>query len=98
MLLHSAAKEVFALVAQTGKEPAVIVKENGLEQIGSSDELEAIVKEIIAQYPTNVTEYQQSDEDKKPRMIGFFMGQAMKKTQGKGNPKLIQDLFKKYLG
>lgn len=95
---NHAAKEVFAEVAASGNEPLDIVKNKGLEQIGSSDELESIVKEIIAAHPNNVTQYQEASEDKKPRMLGFFMGQAMKKTQGKANPKIVQDLFKKHLG
>ncbi len=94
---NHAAKEVFLIVAQTGKDPAAIVKEKGLEQIGSIDELEAIVKEIIAQNPNNVAEYRQAPDDRKQRLIGFFVGQAMKKTQGKGNPQLIQELLKKHL-
>ncbi len=92
------AKEVFLIVAQTGKDPETIVKEKGLEQIGSADELEVIVKEIITQNPDNVNAYKNTPDDRKPRMIGFFVGQAMKKTQGKGNPKLIQELLKKHLG
>lgn len=95
---NHAAKEVFLTVAKTGQEPAQVVKEKGLEQIGSADELEAIVKEIIAAHPDNVAQYQNSPEDRKPRMIGFFVGQAMKKTKGKGNPQLIQELLKKHLG
>lgn len=94
---NRAAKEVFTIVAQTGQEPFQVVKEKGLEQIESTQELEAIVKEIIAQNPDNVAEYRQAPDDRKQRVIGFFVGQAMKKSQGKGNPQLIQELLKKYL-
>ena len=90
---NHAAKEVFEAVAQSGEEPAKIVKDRGLEQIGSVDELEAIVKEIVEQNPALVAEYKSG----KDRVFGFFVGQAMQKTKGKGNPKLLQDLFKKYL-
>jgi len=89
-----AVKEVFTFVAQTGKEPTDVVKEKGLEQIGSADELETIVKEIITANPKQVEQYKGGNE----RIFGFFVGQAMKKTQGKGNPKILQELFKKYLG
>jgi len=88
-----AAKEVFAVVATTGGNPADIVKEKGLEQIGSKDELTAIVKEILAAHPENVALYKSG----KDRVFGFFVGQAMQKTQGKGDPKVIQDLLKQYL-
>jgi len=90
---NHAAKEVFTLVAQTGGEPADIVKEKGLEQIGSIDELDAIVKQIVDENPDSVAAYKQG----KDRLFGFFVGQAMKKTQGKGDPKIIQTLLKKHL-
>jgi len=90
---NSVAKEVFEVVAQTGDEPENIVKEKGLEQIGSVDKLEVIVKEIIAANPDSVEKYKAG----KDRLFGFFVGQAMKKTNGKGNPKIIQELLKKHL-
>ena len=88
-----AAKELFALVAQTGEDPKDLVKAKGLEQIGSADELEAIIKEIITQNPQEVTRYKAGAE----KLFGFFVGQAMAKTKGKGNPKLINELLKKHL-
>jgi len=90
---NHAAKEVFVFVAQTGGDPADIVKEKGLEQIGSIDELDAIVKKIVDENPETVAAYKQG----KDRLLGFFVGQAMKKTEGKGDPKVIQTLLKKYL-
>ena len=89
----AAAKEVFFIVATSGQKPADVVKEKGLEQIGSSEELEAIVKEIVAANPQQVAELKSG----KDRMFGFFVGLAMKKTQGKGNPVMIQELLKKHL-
>ena len=91
---NHAAKEVFECVAQTGQDPLVVVKEKNLEQIGSLDELEAIIKEIIAANPDKVALYKAGQE----RLFGFFVGQAMAKTQSKGDPKIIQQLFKKHLG
>lgn len=88
-----AAKQVFEIVAQTGKDPQVVVQEEGLEQIGSVEELEVIVKKIVDENPDNVAAYKAGKE----RVFGFFVGQAMKQTQGKGNPHLIQELVKKYL-
>lgn len=90
---NHAAKEVFETVAQTGANPIDVVKEKGLEQIGSSDELEAIIKEIVSANPDNVALYKSG----KDKIFGFFVGQAMQKTGGKGNPKIIQELLKKYL-
>ncbi len=90
---HHAAKEIFTLVAQTAGDPVAIMKEKGLEQIGSIEDLEKIVKAIIDENPDTVAAYKQG----KDRLFGFFVGQAMKKTSGKGDPKVIQELFKKYL-
>lgn len=89
-----AAKQVFEQVAQTGDNPSDVVRQKGLEQIGSIDELEAIVKEIIAQNPTQVTQYKENNNE---RMFGFFVGKAMAKTQGKGNPKILSELLKRHL-
>src|SRR3990167_112727 len=89
----SAAREVFEIVAKTGGNPIDIVKEKGLEQIGSADELEKIVAEIIEANPEQVEQFKAG----KDRILGFFVGMAMKETKGKGNPKLLQELVKKYL-
>lgn len=90
---NNAAKEVFIEVATTGAEPEDVVKAKGLEQIGSSEELEKIIKEIVDTNPQVAADYRSGKE----RLFGFFVGQAMQKTQGKGNPKIIQELLKKYL-
>lgn len=87
------AQEVFLTVAQTGKDPREVVKEQGLEQIGSSAELEKIINDIITQNPAEVAAYKAGKE----KLMGFFVGQAMKLTGGKANPKMIQDLLKKAL-
>jgi aspartyl-tRNA(Asn)/glutamyl-tRNA(Gln) amidotransferase subunit B len=87
------AKEVFVFVAQTDKDPMIIIEEKGLKQIGSADELEAMVKEVIAANPGQTAEYRSG----KDKLFGFFVGQMMQKTKGKGNPQLINDLIKKHL-
>lgn len=87
------AQELFAIVAQDGSSPTQLVKEKGLEQVGSSAELEAIIKEIVDANPQQVADYKSG----KDKLFGFFVGLAMAKTKGKGNPKVIQDLLKKYL-
>lgn len=88
-----AAQEVFLEIAQTGKAPADVVKEKGLEQVGDSAELEKIVMDIIAANPNQVQAYKAG----KQQLFGFFVGQAMAKTQGRGNPQVLQELIKKHL-
>ncbi|MBA3954245.1 Asp-tRNA(Asn)/Glu-tRNA(Gln) amidotransferase subunit GatB [Candidatus Dependentiae bacterium] len=90
---NRAAQEVFALMARTGEQPDVIVKEKGLEQEDNSQELEVLIKEIVEANPKVVADYKAGNE----RLLGFFVGQAMQKTKGKGNPQLINELLKKYL-
>lgn len=87
------AQEVFEVVAQDGTSPAQVVKDKGLEQIGDTAELEKIVKEIVDANPESVVKYKGG----KDKLFGFFVGQAMQKTKGKGNPKIINELLKKYL-
>lgn len=90
----SAAQIVFTEMATTGKMPHQIIEEKDLKQIGSSDELEAIVLKIIEENPENVASYKSG----KDRIFGFFVGSAMKATKGKGDPNVITQLFKKHLG
>lgn len=87
------AQEIFVLVAKTGEHPEELVKKHGLEQVGDMAALEELVKEIIAQNPSQVADFKAG----KTKLIGFFVGQAMTKTEGRGNPKLLQDLFTKHL-
>jgi aspartyl-tRNA(Asn)/glutamyl-tRNA(Gln) amidotransferase subunit B len=90
---NRAAQEVFAIVCQTGQSPEAIVKEKGLEQIGSSEELEVMVKELLAANAAQVADYKAGNA----KLFGFFVGQMMQKTKGKGDPKVIQELLKKHL-
>ncbi len=87
------AQEIFVDIMQTGKTVAAIIQEKNLGQIGSTDELDAIVHKIIDANPDVVARYRAGDA----RLFQFFVGQAMKETRGKGNPGIIQELLKKYL-
>ena len=90
---NNAAQKVFAQVIKTGQEPITVVEELGLQQIASVDELESIVKNIIINNPDTVAQYKGGKE----RLFGFFVGQAMQTTKGKGNPTVLTELFKKHL-
>lgn len=90
---NTAAKEVFELVAQNGQDPEVIVEQKGLKQIGSQEELEKIVQSVVASYPELIEQYKAG----KQNVVGFLIGSCMKATGGKGNPKMLQEILKKYL-
>jgi len=87
------AQEIFEEIAKTGQSPTDTVKEKGLEQIDSIEELEKIVQKIVQENQKQVAKYKAGNE----RLFGFFVGQAMKATNGKANPKVIQQLLKKHL-
>lgn len=87
------AKELFIEVAKTGAQPEQIIKEKNLGQLNSFELLETIVQEVIAENQSNVAQYKAGNE----RIFPFFIGQAMKKAQGKANPQLLQELIKKHL-
>ena len=93
-IINTAAGQiVFVEIAQTGSEPVDVVKHKGLQQIGDVAELEKVVQEIVAANPQMVAQYKSG----KDKLFGFFVGQAMQKTQGKGDPTKLSELLKKHL-
>jgi len=74
-------------------DPDVIVKEKGLVQMSDEGELVAMVREIIEANPAQAQQYR----DGKTKVIGFFVGQLMKKTRGQANPQLANKLFQQEL-
>ncbi len=87
------AKDVFADMFKTGKDAALIVEEKGLKQVTDTGAIEAIVDEVIAENPDNVAKYKGG----KDKLFGFFVGQVMKKSQGKANPAVVNELLKSKL-
>ncbi|MDH5298527.1 MAG: Asp-tRNA(Asn)/Glu-tRNA(Gln) amidotransferase subunit GatB [Desulfobulbaceae bacterium] len=87
------AKTVFEEMMVSGKDPETVVKEKNLVQMSDEGELVALVREIIAANPEQAQQFREG----KSKMMGFFVGQLMKKTQGKANPQLANDLFAKEL-
>ncbi len=87
------AKTVFELMASGDKDPQKIVKEKGLEQESDPKALESLIKKVIAENPDKVKEYKSGKE----KLFGFFVGQVMKASDGKANPKLVNDILKKKL-
>ncbi|TAL03141.1 MAG: Asp-tRNA(Asn)/Glu-tRNA(Gln) amidotransferase subunit GatB [Rhodospirillaceae bacterium] len=87
------AKEVFEVMVETGKAPAMIVEERGLKQVTDTGAIDAAIDQIIAANPDKVAEYRSG----KDKLMGWFVGQLMKATQGKANPGLCGELLKKKL-
>ena len=87
------AKEVLRKVFKTGKSPEEIIKEEGLVQITDIEAIRKIVREVIEKNPSQAEEYRSG----KDKLFGFFVGQIMRETQGKANPKIVNDILKEEL-
>lgn len=99
LLKHLAAKDVTAQtakailddMAETGKSASEIIKEKGLTQISDSAELETVVNTVIEENPAQLERIQNGEM----KLLGFFIGQVMKKTQGKADQKAVRDIIMK---
>jgi aspartyl-tRNA(Asn)/glutamyl-tRNA(Gln) amidotransferase subunit B len=88
-----AAKTVFEEMAHTGADPESIVKKKGLEQVSDTTELEILVDRILAQNPVEVAAFRSG----KTKLFSFFMGQVMKQTRGKADPKTVTPILQSKL-
>jgi len=86
-------KEVLIEMFATGKTAAAIVEERGLAQVSDTGEIEGVIAEVLAANPPQVAQYRAGKEG----LFGFFVGQVMKASKGKANPKLVNELLKKKL-
>lgn len=87
------AKDVFALMAESGDSPDKIVEEKGLKQVTDTGAIEKVIDEVIAANPDNVAAYKAG----KVALMGWFVGQVMKASQGKANPAVVNALLKEKL-
>lgn len=87
------AKEVFAEMFETGKSAGEIVEEKGLKQVSDTGAIEGIIDEVLAENADKVEQYKGG----KDKLFGFFVGQTMKKSQGKANPGMVNELLRKKL-
>ena len=87
------AKDVFDDMVKSGRDAAQIVAEKGLRQVSDTGEIEAIIDTIIAGADDQVAQFRSGNE----KIIGWFVGQVMQQTQGKANPKIVNELLRKKL-
>jgi len=87
------AKEVFEIMKETGEEPKKIIESKGLQQKSDPKELEKIIDKIISDNKDKVAQYKSG----KDKLFGFFVGQAMKVSDGKANPQLVNEILKQKL-
>ena len=88
------AKQVFdALWQGEGASADAIIESKGLKQVSDSGAIEAMIDEVIANSDAQVNNYRNADPDKRPKMLGYFVGQVMKASKGQANPKMINDIL-----
>ncbi len=87
------AKDVFAEMMETSKDADSIIDEKGLKQVTDTGAIEAIIDQVLAANPSQVETYKGGNE----KLLGFFVGQVMKASQGKANPAMVNEILKKKL-
>jgi aspartyl-tRNA(Asn)/glutamyl-tRNA(Gln) amidotransferase subunit B len=87
------AKELFEIVYTEGGDPAQIVEERGMKQVTDTGAIETALDQIIADNPAQVEKAKVN-----PKLAGWFVGQVMKATGGKANPKAVNQLVQQKLG
>ncbi len=87
------AKDLFEIVYTEGGDPAQIVEDRGMKQVTDTGAIEAAVDAVIAANPAQVEKAKQN-----PKLVGFFVGQVMKATGGKANPKAVNEMVAAKLG
>jgi aspartyl-tRNA(Asn)/glutamyl-tRNA(Gln) amidotransferase subunit B len=88
------AKQVFEAVWAGEGEPDAVIESKGLRQLTDSSAIEALVNEAIQSNPEQVQQYRDGNQ----KVLGFFVGHIMKASQGKANPKQVNELLRKALG
>jgi glutaminyl-tRNA synthetase len=88
------AKDIFVEMVENGADPRVLVKEQGLEKLDDTDAIKVLIDKVLDANPEKVKGYR----DGKKGLMGFFMGQIMRETQGKADPKVVQALILQELG
>jgi aspartyl-tRNA(Asn)/glutamyl-tRNA(Gln) amidotransferase subunit B len=91
------AKMVFEAMAAGEGSADQIIEQKGLKQVTDTGAIDAMLDEVLAANAAQVEQYRASDETKRGKMFGFFVGQAMKASKGKANPGQVNELLKKKL-
>ncbi|MCX7965652.1 MAG: Asp-tRNA(Asn)/Glu-tRNA(Gln) amidotransferase subunit GatB, partial [Syntrophorhabdaceae bacterium] len=86
-------KDIFPELCNRDISPKKLVEEKGLIQISDESEISAKIDEILSRFPKEVQEFKSGKE----KLLGFFVGQVMKETKGKANPKMLNELLIKRL-
>ncbi|MCP8900203.1 Asp-tRNA(Asn)/Glu-tRNA(Gln) amidotransferase subunit GatB [Gilvimarinus xylanilyticus] len=91
------AKQVFEAMTNGEGDPDSIIEKRGLKQVSDTGAIEKMVDEVIANNQAQVDNYKNADEKKRPKMLGFFVGQIMKASKGQANPQAVNEILLKKL-
>ncbi|WP_444943689.1 Asp-tRNA(Asn)/Glu-tRNA(Gln) amidotransferase subunit GatB [Microbulbifer sp. ZKSA006] len=91
------AKQVFEAIADGEGSADEVIEKRGLKQVSDSGAIEQMVDEVIAVSDAQVENYRKADESKRPKMMGYFVGQIMKASKGQANPQMINKILKQKL-
>jgi aspartyl-tRNA(Asn)/glutamyl-tRNA(Gln) amidotransferase subunit B len=92
---HQAGKRVYAeLVQAAGEDPRAVAERLGLVQVSDQGALSGWVQEVLAAHPAEVARYKGGET----KLMGFFVGQVMKRSKGKADPKGVQPVLQERLG
>ncbi len=87
------AREVFGAMWDGEGDPDSIIEARGLKQVSDSGAIEGMVDEVIANSAKQVENYRQADASKRPKMLGYFVGQIMKASKGQANPQQVNEVL-----
>jgi aspartyl-tRNA(Asn)/glutamyl-tRNA(Gln) amidotransferase subunit B len=90
---NSAAKEVFAAISQSGEEPEAAIERLGLGQVSDAARIERWIDEVVDAHPLQAEQFRAGKE----AVLGFLVGQVMKRSGGRADPKLVQALLRQAL-
>ncbi|MCX2830037.1 Asp-tRNA(Asn)/Glu-tRNA(Gln) amidotransferase subunit GatB [Microbulbifer thermotolerans] len=91
------AKQVFEAMAKGEGSADQVIEKRGLKQVSDSGAIEQMVDQVLAASGTQVENYRNADESKRPKMMGYFVGQVMKASKGQANPQMINKILKEKL-
>ena len=91
---ESIGKKVFEQMLATGKSAQDLVAEQGLEQVSDTSAIERIIAEVAAAHPQEFERLRGGES----KLLGFFVGQIMRATKGKANPKIVNELLRREMG
>ncbi|MCW8125198.1 Asp-tRNA(Asn)/Glu-tRNA(Gln) amidotransferase subunit GatB [Microbulbifer halophilus] len=91
------AKQVFEAIADGEGDADTVIEKRGLKQVSDTGAIEKMVDEVIANSAKQVENYRNADESKRPKMMGYFVGQIMKASKGQANPQVINRILKEKL-